>query len=537
MAGKIVLGGGDEAPKKKKLILKRSSSTSVSEPAAPTGGKKLLLKKSGASTAADRPATAKVVLRKTGAHSPAETKPVLKLKTSRDTPAGTGAHKLTLKSGGPATTAQPAASAAGATDRILLVDDEASILKVLTHILGKMGFNTVACGTGEEALELLQQQPFDLLITDLNLGDGMSGLDLLHEAREANSLMPVIMITAFATVNVAVQALKEGAFDLITKPFKMEQLTETVHNAINYGGMYNIESMVKQEMKLHFGTIVGEDPKMTKIYDAIRRLSKIDISVHIQGEQGTGRLTIARVLHYCSKRAGQSFYMYDCNDKSQEELEQDLFGVDGIEDGLLVTAEGGTVYLKDIHVLSERLQTKLLNVFANKQIVPMGSNDPVDVNVRLICSTTVALKVLVESGDLLKDLYYRLSAFSIEIPPLRYHVEDIPLLVNYFCYQESMDNEGEDYSVSNSAMNKLLNYSWPDNVRELRAAISHAVQNSDSHVIKLPALPEAIIEHSVEPGAKKAANGVVGRSLRNFLKNEVESRQQGTLQVQDDELS
>ncbi len=415
-------------------------------------------------------------------------------------------------------------------EKILIVDDESSILKVLSSVLNRRGYETAGASNGEEALEILERESFDLMITDLRLGDGIDGVELLHRAREKNGRITTIMITGYGTVDVAVQAMKEGAFDFITKPFKMQTLQETVANALHHHELRDqTVSVPDQDVDLHYGTMVGESDAVKEVYRLIDRVAKIDATVLIQGESGTGKELVAQAIHNASNRKDGPYVPLNCAALSPTLLESEMFGyVAGAftgagktREGLFVTANGGTLLLDEIQSMDLGLQGKLLRALQEKKIRRVGDNKDINVDARVIASCNESLEKSRDEGQFREDLYYRISVIPITLPPLRRRSEDVPLLARYFLNQQS-EELGHEVSLDDSAIHALVSYSWPGNIRELQNAIACAAALCHEKRITVEDLPPAIRNAAGEGSGDKASvwsdEDGRGRSLREFLR-------------------
>lgn len=394
--------------------------------------------------------------------------------------------------------------------KILLVDDEVSILKVLSHIFRKQGYAPITANTAEQAIDLLAKHEFDLVISDLRLGSDMDGLDLLNQVKLHYPTIPVLIITGYASVKIAIQALKNGAFDLVTKPFKMDQLSEVVENALTHSGGYNIEKIVKQDLKLHFGLIVGEDEKMKNIYNLVKRISKTDATVLVQGEPGTETNEFAKIVHHCSRRNEQPFIKLSGSLVSQEHVNSSIIY------NMAQKANGGTLYLQDLELFPADAQQILLDLITSKT-----TNDDIPIDIRLVVSSSTPLKNALSTGAFSKDLYYKMCAFSLDLPPLRQRIEDIPLLINYFCYKLSEETGEEEAIVTDQAINILLNYSWPGNIDELQSTIRKAAMNCKDNTIQVEDIDEEVRNNSGNSSGKKS---VIGQAARKYLQQQVSKK-------------
>mgnify|MGYP006279234405 CR=1 FL=1 len=414
--------------------------------------------------------------------------------------------------------------------RILIVDDDPVVLKVLSNALGNEGYEASCAGSGEQALQMLGAESFDLLITDLNLGSGIEGAELLYQAMQLNAEITAIMITGYATVDAAVQAMKEGAFDFITKPFRIKTILETVANALHHHRVCGEAQLeMPDQVDLHYGTLVGESEAMQAVYGLIQRVGKSDATVLIEGEAGTGKDRVAEAINAQSSRCGKAFLSLDCAERSAEELDADLFGTTPgpeqsrqLAQGAILSAEGGTLLLKHIHRVDLPLQGKLLQVLQNRHLETPGVNAPIPVDIRLIATSSESLEALREDGRFREDLYYRVGVLPIHLPPLRHRLEDIPLLVRHFCTQNA--EQTGDLKVECCAMKALAAYGWPGNVRELENTLACAAAMCQDQRITRDDLPPGIRrlggaaedDAAPSPAANKADGR--GRSFRDYLR-------------------
>ncbi len=401
--------------------------------------------------------------------------------------------------------------------KILIVDDELSILKVLSHIFKKQGYITETANSEPSALVALKKQTFDLVISDIRLGDSRDGLDLLKECKLIQPNTPVVIITGYASVKVAIKALKDGAFDLVTKPFKMDQLTEVVENAINHGAGMSIEKMLSQDMSLHFGTIVGEDPKMQHIYSVIKRIAKTDATVLIQGEKGTGKALFAQIIHYCSRRAEKPFITVSGKLLSQAHISPTLI------DQLAIKANGGTLFFNDLHLATKEAQASLLNLLTTKVASPSSSGEKVKVDIRFLASTAKPLKELQKSGQFSKNLYFRMCAFTLDIPSLRERITDIPLVWNYLNMKHAESSGIAEVVITEEALTAIINYPWPGNINEMKNTIESVVHNCINHQVEKKDLPESIRLSKVVAVSDTQAS-VIGQAARKYLQQQVSSK-------------
>jgi len=432
--------------------------------------------------------------------------------------------------------------------RILIVDDEPNVLKVIQVLLIQDGNEVSIAASGEEALEILARQSFDLMVSDLRLGQGIDGLELLHEAKEKEPHMPSVMITAYGTIEVAVQAMKEGAFDFIRKPFRMEEFLDTVHNALRHRRIASDQSLLNVgEFSLHFGILVGESEPMKRIYSMIQRIAKTDATVLIQGESGTGKELIAKAIHAQSRRADGPWVALNCAAIPTSLLESEMFGhaagaftgAAKARDGLFLAANKGTLFLDEIGSMDLSIQGKFLRVLQERCVRRVGENTDIPADVRVVAATNESLKVKRDSGEFREDLFYRISVIPIELPPLRHRTEDVPLLVHYFCHRQS-ETQGHPLSIEPDVLEILIDYAWPGNVRELENAVACAAALSDEGVIRrenLPpniagSLPEASETNETSQALLSVTDKATGRgkSLREFLREKEKEYMRAILQ-------
>jgi DNA-binding NtrC family response regulator len=425
--------------------------------------------------------------------------------------------------------------------RILIVDDEPTILNLLNKILIGQGYDATPASNGEKALQLLQTEKFDLMISDINMTP-INGMELLRKAAQSWPNMGVIMLTAYGTVSTAVEAMKEGAFDYITKPFKLDELVLTVQRALEYHNAIteNKDLKARLEHKEHLGGIVAESPGMRKVCEMIERVAPTSTTVLIYGESGTGKELVARALHHYSPRKDATFMAINCAALPAQLMESELFGhvkgsftgAGATKIGLFETAHGGTLFLDEISSMPLEIQSKLLRVLQDKKIRKVGGSDHTEVDIRIIAASNEKLETLIEQGKFREDLYYRLSVISIDIPPLRNRPEDILPLVDHILRRE-LGPDAELPLIDHDAQSVLDNYNWPGNVRELENAIQHAMTFAQGNITK-DTLPAKIV-NTVEEGIK---SGVItsrheqfkAKSLKAFLHDKEKEFLQRTIE-------
>jgi len=376
---------------------------------------------------------------------------------------------------------------------ILLVDDEQSMREFLRILLEKEGFRAVTAADGEAALAVLREEPFDLVISDIRM-PGMGGLALLEQVKEIDSGLPVIMITAFASPEDAVVAMKHGAYDYITKPFKVDEIKSIIRSAL--AGASVAHPAISDSGAEPFAGIIGNSPEMLKIFDLIRRIAPTHANVLIHGESGTGKELVARAIHTHSNVSAKGFVPITCSAIPESLIESELFGhVKGAftgaisnKAGLFEVANNGSAFLDEIGELTPIIQTKLLRVLQEREFKRVGGTETIKVNVRVISATNKDLEEEVMESRFREDLFYRLAVVPIRVPPLRERKGDVPLLVEHFLKKYSRIFEKDVREMSSYAMQVLMNYDFPGNVRELENIIERGVALENSNII----LPESL---------------------------------------------
>ncbi|MEE9591717.1 MAG: sigma-54 dependent transcriptional regulator [Thermodesulfobacteriota bacterium] len=387
--------------------------------------------------------------------------------------------------------------------RVLIIDDEESMRHMLSVILKKEGCDVVSAGDGSQGLEVLKRDDFDFVLCDIKMPT-MDGLDFL---KSLNSLAPVpwslppvvIMMSAYGTVDTAIECMRLGAYDYISKPFKPEEIVLTLKKADERERLKRENERLKDDIRKEsdFENIVAEDQKMLEIFDLVKKISSYETTVLITGESGTGKELIARAVHFNGDRREALFLPVNCGAFPQNLIESELFGyVKGAftdatrnKDGLFQEADGGTLFLDEIGELSKDLQVKLLRVLQEGEVRRIGDTRSIKVDVRIIAATAKDLNAEVKEGRFREDLLYRLNVIPIHLPPLRDRKEDIPLLTTYFLEQFTRKFGKSVRGVSERAMELLLSYRWPGNVRELENVIERAVILEDGDTIMPESLP------------------------------------------------
>ncbi len=408
---------------------------------------------------------------------------------------------------------------------ILIVDDELSIIEVLEKLLSRDGHDVKTAMDGDMALQLLKENVYDLMITDVRL-PGVDGISLLQQARELQSHLAVIVMTAYADVDNAVEAMKGGAFDYITKPFKFDEILLTVQRALSYEQALAENEVLKKTLKTryHFGCMVGDSEPMLRIYSFIEKVSRTSSTVLLLGESGTGKELVAKALHTASARNSEPFLTVNCGAMPESLLESELFGyVKGAftgaatnRKGLFEAADGGTMFLDEISSMPLNMQMKLLRVLQEKEVRRVGGTESISVDVRVIAASNENLEEKIANGNFREDLYYRLSVIPIELPPLRERKEDIPLLVSHFISRIEKENK-IDVDISEDAVEALCSYSWPGNIRELENLLKRTAILSENNVIELEDLPDRVRGRKDKPGATPCLDEDV--RLKDYMNN------------------
>src|SRR3954463_4038404 len=416
--------------------------------------------------------------------------------------------------------------------RILIIDDDPAMVSVISDICQERGHQTVAYASGQKALENLLTHSPQLVITDLRM-DKVGGLDILRECREALPQTPVILITAYKTVETALEAMKLGAYDYITKPFKVDELQLTIQRALDNQSLVrenrNLRQIVKE--KYRFENIIGTSGKMQDIYNLIAKVADTDSTILIQGESGTGKELVARALHFNSNRQHQPFVAINCSALPENLLESELFGhkkgsfTGAVQDkaGLFEEAELGTIFLDEVNSMAVSLQTKLLRVLQERQIRRVGDTKTTPINVRLLAATNEGLQDKIKGGNFREDLYYRLAVIPIEMPALRERLDDIPLLVSHFLQKNAAQTGTEAKKIDPKAVDMLALYRWPGNVRELENAIERACALCDEGTIQPHDLPPQVLRQAGAPMPAGSSALPVGRSLDEYVREQERS--------------
>ena len=401
--------------------------------------------------------------------------------------------------------------------RVLIVDDEPDMVENCVRILGRSGYDCVTATDPRRGLELLETGRPDLLLTDLKMPE-VDGMALLRHAREVDPALPVIMITAFATIESAVAAIKEGAFDYLPKTFSVEQLRLSVERALRHRGLQvenkNLRDQLQQALGLE--NIIGTSPAMTQVFELVKKAARSEANILVVGESGTGKELIARAIHANSPRAARAFVPVDCASLPEQLLESELFGHEKgaftgavrTKPGLMEVAHHGTLFLDEVGELPPALQVKLLRALQERQIRRVGGTALVDVDVRLVSATNRDLREAAAKGQFREELYYRVNVIAITLPTLRERAGDVQLLARAFLKKYG---QGRITGIDADAMKTLEAYGWPGNVRELQNIIERACALTEGELVTRRDLPEHVLIPAVPPAG--AMPGVPGEAL------------------------
>jgi len=386
-------------------------------------------------------------------------------------------------------------------NNILVVDDEEVLQDVLGTLLKREGFRPIAAKTGEEALLIAERESIDLVLLDLML-PGMSGMEVLKQIRGRDPEQVVIVVTAYSSIESAIEAMRIGAFHYIPKPFKNDEVLLTIRKGLEQRRLASENRSLKQELERRYGLdkIIGKSAPMQQVFDLIRLAAPSKSNMLILGESGTGKELVAKALHHHSRRTQGPFVTVNSGSMPHDLLESTLFGhVKGAftgaiaaKKGLFEVANNGSIFFDEIGNIPMETQGKLLRVIQEKEFMRLGGVDTVRVDVRLIAATNSDIEALVRRGEFREDLYYRLNVITLQLPPLRDRSEDIPLLARHFLGAYAEENDKSLHTISPAALELLMDYRWPGNVRELENAIERAVVLSSGEVLEVELLPPTV---------------------------------------------
>ncbi len=383
---------------------------------------------------------------------------------------------------------------------VLLVDDDDTFREVLSEELASIGFNVSIAANGDEARKLVAEENLNVVLLDIKM-PGMSGFDTMVAIKDINPEIEIIMLTAYATVDNAINSMKQGAYDFITKPCNLSELETIITKAYEKQLIGKENIMLKQELarREEFQGIIGHSQAIKNVLELINKVANAQSTVLIMGESGVGKELVARAIHHHSPMKDRPFVIIDCGSLQENLLENELFGHEkgaytgaaSRKHGLFEVADTGTLVMDEIGEISPAIQAKMLRVMDSKTFRRMGSTKDIRVEVRIIAATNRDLYQMVSNGQFREDLFYRLNVFSMSIPPLRERKEDIPLLVQYFMENTSITGK-KNLSITDEAMERLMAYSWPGNIRELQNVIERAIIMSEDDYISPKDLPTNI---------------------------------------------
>ena len=386
--------------------------------------------------------------------------------------------------------------------KVLVIEDDDTVRDVLRSFLLEKGFEATLAQNGETGLDMLRSEKFDLILTDLVM-PGITGMDVLKEVLASKISIPVIVMTAFGTVQTAVEAMRLGAFDYLTKPFNLDELIIVIEKALSVSKLQKENVMLKMQLKkkYNFKGLIGDSPRMQVVYELIEKIADTDSTVLITGESGTGKELIAKTIHYNNiSRAGGPFVPLNCAAIPKDLLESELFGHEkGAFTGAINTrvgrfelAQGGTLFLDEVGELDPSLQVKLLRVLQEREFERVGGVKTIKVDVRILAATNKDLDKATKDGLFREDLFYRLNVIPLHLPPLRSRIEDITLLMAHFIQEFCHKRKREPFTFSPDAMECLIKYSWPGNVRELENLVERLTILATGPFVKVSDLPEKL---------------------------------------------
>ncbi len=397
-----------------------------------------------------------------------------------------------------------------AQESILLVEDEKLIRWSLANRLSKEGYSVVEVDRGGDALKTLEEKEIDLVLLDYRLPD-MDGLHVLKNLPQSSRDIPVIMMTAYSTVESAIEAMKLGAFDYLNKPFEIEELLVTLQKALENTSLKRELSRYRRAQEERFGmsNLVGRNPRIVEVFELVKKIAASSATtILLQGESGTGKDLLANTIHYASDRAKKPFMNITCSALPEQQLESELFGYEKgafadaktSKKGLFELADGGTVFLDEVGEVGPSLQSKLLRFLEDKSFKRVGGTTDIHVDIRMVAATNSNLEQAVAEGRFRKDLYYRLKVIPINLPPLRERPEDIPLLVKHFIDHFNREFKKNTRGVTHTAMQALMEYPWPGNIRELKNLIERVMILENKEMIDHPDLPtEILVQEPYKP--------------------------------------
>lgn len=395
---------------------------------------------------------------------------------------------------------------------ILVVDDEQGLCNMMSAILVDDGYRVTAETDPVAAMKRFVVEPFSLVITDVKM-PGMDGLEVLEQVKERNKATPVIMITAYATVEMSIQALRNGAFDILTKPFEPEELLHRVRKALRHNQLLEENSLLRRELAAEqgqFGQLVGKSQGLMRVVHTARKIAKRDIPVTILGESGTGKELVAKAIHQHSERSAKQFVAINCGAIPETLLESELFGhskgaftgADKEKTGLLEAADKGTLFMDEVGNLPINVQKALLRFLQEKEFYRLGDSQPTKVDVRIVSATNADLLSEMETGAFREDLFYRLAVVKLKLPPLRDRKTDIPLLAQHFVAEMNQTFNTDVKGFTPQAMQALIGYSWPGNVRELKNVVEASLAIESDELVGVDGLSKLMDLGVAEEGGQ-----------------------------------
>lgn len=420
---------------------------------------------------------------------------------------------------------------------VLVVDDEPGMREFLEIMLTKEGYEVSIASNGEEAIEKIGKESFDLAIVDIQM-PGINGIEVLRNTREKNYNTTIIMITAFASHESAIEAMKLGAYDYITKPFKIDEIKLVIKKSLDKNVLEKENTRLKKELDTKYGfeNFIGSSNSIQQIFSLINRVSELNVNVLISGESGTGKELVARAVHYSGSRKDGPFIPVNCGAIPETLIESEFFGhskgafTGAMRDkkGLFEEANGGTIFLDEIGDLPIHLQVKLLRVLEEKKVRPLGKTESVSIDVRIISATNKNLEQEIMDNKFREDLFYRLNVIKVAMPPLRERKDDIPMLAHHFLHKFATEMDKKITGISNEALEELEKYHYPGNIRELENIIARCVALETNEIIKKDSLPKLntegdYIDLTDTLNAKDSIDLVLGDVEKQIIENALKS--------------
>lgn len=409
--------------------------------------------------------------------------------------------------------------------QVLIVDDELIVRESMSNWLMEEGYSVDTASDGNDGLECIQSKTYDLAIFDIKM-PGMDGIELLKKTKEIYPDIPILVMTAYASIDTAVQAIRDGAYDYIVKPFDPENVSHIIKKAVKFKMLEKENILLRKQLEKKYGfdEIIGMSKTMEDIFKLIRTVADSEAVIMIRGESGTGKELIARAIHANSKRKYGPLIALNCGALPESLLESELFGYEKgaftgaqyARKGRIEMANGGTLFLDEIGDISHKTQLDLLRVLQEKIIYHLGGTKPIKIDARIVSATHCDLEKAIREGTFREDLYYRLNVLTIKVPPLRERKEDLPLLTNHFLHKFSIANSRNIDNISSEAMKAIIDHDWPGNIRELQNIIEQAVVICKENEIGIEDLPDIIKNDSTE-----TENGTTARTLDEFEKQHI----------------